>query len=1155
MADERRISLELFSLVKPTCVELSQVSSLPPADLNEKSPLLIQHLQTLCNQLDQHKNRYDKHEYVLSSKIADYIFFPLTNMLKQPTLDPDATKHVLHIIAFLLENSWMHQINEALLDQLSPIIVFLCRGTSLEPDKALVSTLSLQFKQEVVLCLNSLVHCFPRTYYTGDTQRRLSILGDITTILLDILGNIPQPLDQEKNELADNVITCLTWLYSVRVTSEQTSFVFPGVISKMVNFVVTSKNLHANTLQTVFQLLQTFIIKVFSDSSLDASVLDLSPNIADLSSLKALYDEKPDNTDSANSEQLVSIKISTPESSHRTKSWLSATSRQLKIALITLFRHILIKRGGIRDKIVSHEKLQDALFLFIKEINAQCSQSLFANIIITSIDFTSLLIHCISKNHVTNEILLRKGTELFIVGSASYLTLLHKVLTQKTDDLISSQLDRILLSADDDKIGLTLVSIQLHLQLLDRLSARIGITSSGSEPRLRAVQKLYQGILSKERLLEFSTDGKRRTASGINGPADTIGDVSEELQNTLDSVVLPLHINARSVKKFLAPNTAPLQNRETNLALLLRTSVSMNKMEDAAEIRSFSSSFTTSVYDAFQNFVNFIGASSEDITSLIDNLLLEDDGLIKSKGVFLWLSNHLLMSSRAKREAADISDFITFSDDLENNSEEEEAGYLILDYARTIFDEALDARKQWLTPDIKGHQGSDEMSYAIALQSLGSLSKVLSKRDFESDVLMDNLYLLLEAMTQGPNSIVHHLAKKALFSITKEYYEGSLQKLIEANSDYLIDSLSLKLSVMSDLTPSLPGIMLLVLKISGADLVKSNQLTDILSEVFLAIDSFHGYSVLVENFFLVFQEVIALIKKMYSKELLDHNKLKSSTEVSPFKPWGMRSRNQFVEIIDEKNRQADPFSDYDPEKEYFKRKPGVPFGDQDSDDDSDDDQSNTPTKDEDKPWPSPIPKETYNLVLQIFKYGLQLLTHPSIKLRLTIFETLKDAYIMVASNYDQLMPVMAEFWPIIMAKLSGTSTISDWEHRDAEFRQLMEPAIEFANVVFEEDSKHGSFMSRRFLDTWEFLSKKGPFFQTKADTGKSKAVISTSVAPSVRLAYVKLFVTALNNYERQIPHQTAIEIARVCVRLGINETKFNLSRDIRSSLWVIKNYR
>lgn len=1138
MEDQRRISLELFTIVKPTCVELSRISTLPSDILKTELQSLIQSLQTLCNQLDDHEKDYEKKGYSLSTKFADYAFYPITNLLKQPSLPPDATKHILHIMGFLLAHSWLHEPSEALLDQLSPIIVYLCEN-GIEQNLQKGQESGLEFRREIVYCLNHLVHCFPRDYYSSDGPKRLSILGDITTLLLNILVDNSKPLDQELNKVANDILKCVTWLYSLRVNPEQTSFVFPGIISKVSNFIVTSKNLHANTLISVFDLLQTFIVKIFSDASLQATIVDNTLAGDSISTLKLLYEETEDKR--VGKSEIVAMEINTPESSHRSQAWLAATSKQLKIALITIFRHLLIRKS-IRDKIVTHKKLQEAIFAFLSQVASQCFRSLFTDIILTITDITLLLIYCIlsSEGGDSND-LYSRGVDIFNTHSRSDLNIFHKALFQKADDLVINQLPRVFVSTDDEKVQLTLVAIQFHFCLMDNISSEQERDASKPLKEL-AIKIIMEGFLNKVR----QTDGKMKKAG-----SDQILDLAEQ-ENSMDYVVLPLHINAKSIAKIKPKNQSEPETSKSSLTQIVKALIPHEVSGEDIEVQCFSSSFTKAVHRSFLAFLHYIGDSMSSVHSILDDLLMDyyasSEPLIE-RGVFLWVSNALIDSFEKKRKASNISNLVTFYDDEPLEADHEETLYMVLEQAKYVFDDIQKAKTLGETRDVV-HKTS-EVSFSMAIKSLGTLSSLLPKEDFEIDILMDHLYLLLEAMTYRRDTLVHQLALTVLREIANQHYEGSLQKLIESNADYLIDTLSLNLSVNSSLMPSLPGIMLVVLKISGVDLIKSNHLRDILGEIFIVIDSFHGYSVLVENFFMVFEEVIALIKSIYLHDLLDARKLKSSEPPSPFKPWGITTRDQFLDVLDEKNKQADPFADYDPEKEYFKRKPGVPFGEQDSDDDSDDED---PPADEEKTWPSPIPEDTYKLVLQIFKYGLQLLTHPSMKLRLTIFKTLENAYIMVASNYEALTPVLAEFWPVIMSILSGSKTVSNWESATSEHSQLTEPAIRFATTVFAEDAKHEAFMSRRFLDTWEFLSKHNQMISSRSTSSSATAVVLGSVAPSVRKAYVELFITALNNYERQIPHQTALQIVRVCTKLGIKETEFHLSRDLKSALWVSQNY-
>lgn len=1154
MADERRISLELFSLIKPTCVEISRIATLESDDFENALNALVHDLATLCSHLDQHRE-HSQDQYRLAPKLADYVFFPITGLLKQKSLSIDATKHVLHVIGFLLLHSWLHEINEALLDQLSPVIVYLCGGLEQSSFDTPLKDRSLEFKQEATYCLTHLIHCFPRTYYAKEDKKRLSLLGDITTILLDILTSIPLPLEQDGNVVAVDILRSLNWLYSTRTSAEQASFVFPGIVSKVINFVIMSRNLHIETLKQVLDLLKASIVKVFSDSDLRAEFMESTEDFSSISSLRDFFEDQSTPKAAIHS---VKIATGTDTTTHRTKAWHAATSKQLKIALITLFKYSLIT-SSIKDKVRLHKSLQNSFFAFIEDVTMNCSRALFQDIIPIFTDIIPLLISCIGNSDLYNaDEYHDKGSALLLLNDRTYLSYFKDLLEKKADDIISNHLDRALISADDEKLELTLVALRFHLHILSELVRRLHAQENDQlERKMMALSTLFRGITDRFHY-NRTTVGE---ASSKLKELDTIDEnsIGEEL-NKLDSIILPLHINAKSVTKVRAGR---IKQRASNSSDLVLLSKSLDKLVDGLRhdpIYLFEGSFSHKAEDSLHEFLVYVGRSSK-VLPIIEMLLskvesMESDAE-QGMGVFLWISNILLQHLVKRNGLKDISTFVNvFDDDVENDDNAAEAAYIILDLAQDALEDDPENKLQAVKASTSHLLSLSDLKYAMSIQTLGSLSKMLSKEDFQRDVLMDHLYTLLQALTYPSDHMIHRMAKSSLNAIALEHYGGSVARLINQNTDYLMDKISISLSVSSGLTPSLPGILLVVLKISGDDLVNSNQLRDVLSEIFLVVDAFHGYSVLMENFFIIFEEVVALMKKKYAKELNDRNKIILSTPVRRFRPWGITNRDEFLDLIDEKNKQTDPFTDYDPQKEYFKRKPGIPFGDQapDSDDDSDDEGTSL-LPEEDRIWPSPIPEDSYKIVLQIFMYGLQLLTHPSIKLRLIILKLFKDAYGIVASNYEKLMPVLAEFWPIILSIIAGTQTISEWEYGVATHQpQLVESALKFAIRVFQEDARHNAFMSRRFLDTWEYLRKHNRLFSSSRQSHESMDIEVSTVTPTIIGSYAELLLTGLSQYERQIPHQAALAMVQWCIKSGTDETRFQLSRDVKNAFWVSRTY-
>ena len=111
------------------------------------------------------------------------------------------------------------------------------------------------------------------------------------------------------------------------------------------------------------------------------------------------------------------------------------------------------------------------------------------------------------------------------------------------------------------------------------------------------------------------------------------------------------------------------------------------------------------------------------------------------------------------------------------------------------------------------------------------------------------------------------------------YYDGSLTKLILDNLDYLVDAISMQMTVASNLTPLLPGILIILIKIAGMQLLESNQLFDIFSDIFVILDSYHGYNQLVEGFFVVFEVLVEQVKQAFIKNdraIENHKKMKKT---------------------------------------------------------------------------------------------------------------------------------------------------------------------------------------------------------------------------------------------------------------------------------------
>lgn len=1158
----RQLSLSLFTDIKPTCVELSELALRENPSKSDDASLVFK-LRELISKITKHHRDHGPDNYVLSTKMADYIFFPISSILKRPNLSPDVTRCILDIISALTEYSWSHNLDVNLLDLLCPLVIYLCGGSSIQNKKASdIVDKDLQLRLAAAKCLLSLIKSFPRNYFTEPSSgpKRLSILGDTTTILLDILGT----LDSTSEESVVTILKTLLWLYSTRVNAEQTSLVFPGVISKVINFSSTTKNLHSSTLITVLSVLGTFISKVFGDSGLRVSLTEESSTL-DLHSLKQLL-EAPSNT-GFRDHLPIQTSLESAQVDHRNQAWLNATSKQLKLSILTFMKTLLFSPSS-KNRIANNQKLRDEIFEFVGQIVRTCFKSLFNEVVMSSFDILSAVIYICAADQEDSvgEELFDRANFIFVVLSRLDAELLYLRLLIKTDDLIANQLKSILLSANEEKIGLYSTAVKLHLFVLQALQSNL---SKNPDQLSRIKGRLLQTLKEESVQNIWAGDSSAKKANK-NELLDMLSGEGpkHEPTNTVDGVELPPHINAKKLGKVKKEEQtlAPV----SNTMALKNVSVEMDDVEvQGGETQIFASVYSSSAEKHILGLLKFIGSlTSSSLEELIEQLinnapedLSDPTEITLEKTVSLWMSNALYSTTESKDSQDDEFDMDEFLD-LDEESEkttisDEEVSYLLLEKAqeqifeakRAIFDNLNDT-------NIRKHR-IYEMAYSVALESIGLLACRLTKEDFQSDVLMEYLHPLLEALTFPADSQAHIQAKRSLWSIVQNYYDGSLEKLIVDNADYLVDSLSLSLSVASTLTPSLPGILLVVLKISGVKLLQANQLQDVLSEMFIVIDSYHGYSALVESFFHVFEEIVKKTKQIYKKELSDDTKLNETYSVSTYKPCGLKSRSQMLQLIDDSYKQIDPFADYDPEKEYFKRKPGVPFKEQevDSDDEDEMEEDSKPEEEKEK-WTSPIPHNLYKSIQQIFTYGLQLLSHPSVKVRIQVLRVLREAYVLMSTSYKTLMPLLAQYWPLLLVLTTGSRTMSEntTEETTHTQQQLMGPALEFVIEIFREDIKHESFMASRFLDMWEFMKKKSPLVTDSTLISRDTAVVRSGYPPQLLALCSKMLIIGMNNYGRRVPDLVAHDMVRLCLQLGIDE-KQDLSIDVKNHIWVLRHYR
>lgn len=941
-------------------------------------------------------------------------------------------------------------------------------------------------------------------------MKRLTFIGESITLLLKSLKLSSCTFDEDISYVSTS-LTTLCQIFSF-MNPNDLSQVLPGVVSHIVNFT-TNLQIYFKILIQLIQLLKLILTKVFNDEDLKFTI---STNSFDFSDWNDLLNDKKDN-----SIEPPSIKFEL-NNKVRTKSWLIATSSQLKISLIIFFKNLLINNNN-RLKIKSKPQLGNEIILFVQAITNKCFISLHKDFLPFSIDILALYL---SINEINTSDQIIELVPIFILFyddsefKISKQNLIYKLTSTKILDLIENKLPTILSSPNDDKINTALESIKLQLKIIDSLSKSLNKDSS----MIIMLQiKLFQTLQSN---LKLSITMPSKTVQSMKKLV-----INNDSSNKLDDIELPLYINANQIANISnTPSVAGDVIFNSNL-VNFSNNLQRDMTSDLDIPLFFANSYTSAVERKFIDLITFVSTNLS-TESDIDRLLIIEsvlgDGSINEVSTGLYIANNY----SNEVETFKINDFL----DLGDANETSEVSFLLLSKSLELMDEAKSQMKDY---DVLGQsQQSLEFAYSIALDTIGNICKTLPLEDFQTDFMIDYLLPLLEALTFNSHSMIQKHAIGAVTKIVDQYYQGSFETLLVDNLDYLIDSINLKLSA-SDLTPTLPGILLVIIRFAGIKLLLTNQLIDIMNQMFITVDKFHGYSKMVEGYFVVFDELTRQIRNEYHVLGIENN------SESPYRPWGLRNIEELSRLLEDNQKMVE-YEDFDPNKEYFTPE----NADSDDEDDEEDEGSVEPTADE--VWTSIVPENTYNLALTIFKYGFKLLSQQETSLKVQILKTITNVYDVLCSNYKVLSVEVANCYPVLISLISGTISLSTSLVTSIESENMIAPALELVmRIIKEDDSPERKNFSRQFIDTWSFLSEHSILFKKRVikKSSNEKSVIR-NINPKLGRLYSQYILQGINCYNKTIPDLTKIEMVRFCIQQGIPD--IDVCQEVKNIMWVLK---
>lgn len=272
--------------------------------------------------------------------------------------------------------------------------------------------------------------------------------------------------------------------------------------------------------------------------------------------------------------------------------------------------------------------------------------------------------------------------------------------------------------------------------------------------------------------------------------------------------------------------------------------------------------------------------------------------------------------------------------------------------------------------------------------------------------LINVLYPILALLSHG-SSQVKVAARSALEQIAVVTGYGDLQGLILGNSDYLVNSVALKLDVF-DVSVQVLATLYTVTKIAGPRVVP--YMDDIWGSLFDIVDRFHGYEKLVTGVFAVMTGIVEIVTASVHFPPTPVEQLSADSHDIP-----CAEIQNLIETIQRNEDHLPPKLD------------AVAI-----------------------PKPPPLPPKTASLLQNIARKSVLLATHPSPHLRFNLIHLMRKALPLLAiptvvkdGEQDPFLPLLAqEVWPAVCSKLTdkeawvvnaALETIADLLAVDGEF--------------------------------------------------------------------------------------------------------------------------
>ncbi|KAE8442116.1 hypothetical protein EG329_003822 [Mollisiaceae sp. DMI_Dod_QoI] len=295
---------DLFQELKPKCVELSQLA-LRDDGSSSNNKALVQSVGQLLSVLEAKCQRADG---AFDEKLADYVFFPLSQILRRKQKYTDRLSELtIRCVRILLEYGWRRSISLDLGKQLLILLTFVAGGVPGKETTPAPEELMLEAHRS----LAALFHDLLATVGGSSTlieSGTIPAMGHCVTVILDGV------MDGPTMDVHLQALQALDAAWSCIKDPAALSTFLPGTISALTKCLIpgTSMRRSRKTLIKALEVLGHVLLSLLSD----------------IRTRNIRKDTKP-------SDEEV-IKDDVPKT--LTSSWLKATVAQIKLALSNVIR-------------------------------------------------------------------------------------------------------------------------------------------------------------------------------------------------------------------------------------------------------------------------------------------------------------------------------------------------------------------------------------------------------------------------------------------------------------------------------------------------------------------------------------------------------------------------------------------------------------------------------------------------------------------------------------------------------------------------------------------------------------------------------------------------------------------------------------------------